>query len=422
MRYPRMIFCLGISHKTAPVSLREKFSCRLGDLVIALPSYSAVRELVLLSTCNRIEIYAELPKRTPLLKSFFVNLLAQASLLNTGEFEAHVYTYVEEQAVKHLLKVASGLDSMVLGEPQILGQVTKAHMTAVSQKTSGPVLNALFQSAIHTGKRIHTETSISSNPASISSIAISLAQQAMGDLSEQRILVVGAGEMARLAIKALRNRKLTNIGVANRTVSRAEMIAAEWNGRAYSLDQLPQAIAEADMVITAVRTETLVINRETIAERKRRLVFVDIAVPRNVDTRVRHLPLVQLFDVDDLQTTLDESLATRQAEIPRVEAIIDQEFRKLQAELRQQTIKPVIVEMRRQAEEIRQTEMARTLRYLGDLDPQTVAHIQHFSRSLINKLLHKPTIRLREAALEDRAEQYVGAVRDLFGLEQEVIE
>lgn len=417
-----MIFCLGISHKTAPVSLREKFSCRLSDLVIVLPSYSAVRELVLLSTCNRIEIYAELPKRTPLLKSFFVNLLAQASLLNTGEFEAHVYTYVEEQAVKHLLKVASGLDSMVLGEPQILGQVTKAHMTAVSQKTSGPVLNALFQSAIHTGKRIHTETSISSNPASISSIAISLAQQAMGDLSEQRILIVGAGEMARLAIKALRNRKLTNIGVANRTVSRAEMIAAEWNGRAYSLDQLPQAIAEADLVITAVRTETLVINRETIAERKRRLVFVDIAVPRNVDTRVRHLPLVQLFDVDDLQTTLDESLATRQAEIPRVEAIIDQEFRKLQAELRQQTIKPVIVEMRRQAEEIRQTEMARTLRYLGDLDPQTVAHIQHFSRSLINKLLHKPTIRLREAALEDRAEQYVGAVRDLFGLEQEVIE
>lgn len=417
-----MIFCLGISHQTAPVALREKFACRLEDLVIKLPEDSVVRELVLLSTCNRIEIYAELPATESLPTKFFINLLSQASLLNPDEFKEHVYTHFEEQAVKHLLQVVTGLDSLVLGEPQILGQVTKAHMTAIEQKTSGPVLNAVFQSAIRTGKRVHTETTISSNPASISSVAIALAQDAVGDLSERQVLVVGAGEMSRLAVKALRNRKLTNISIANRTLSRANLIAAEWNGRAYSLDQLPQAMAAADVVISAARTDKPLINENTILERERPLVLVDIAVPRNVDTEVQNLPHVQLFDVDDLQATLDESLAARQAEIPKVEAIIGQEFNKLQSELRQQTIKPVIVEMRQKAEEIRQAEMARTLRYLGDLDPQSVAHIQHLSRSLINKLLHEPTVRLRQAAQEDEALDYIGTVRDLFGLGQEAIE
>lgn len=411
-----MIFCLGISHQTAPVSLREKLACRLDDLVIALPEDAPIRELVLLSTCNRIEIYAEMPEDSPLPKKFLVNLLSQASLLHPDEFEDQVFTYVDEQAVDHLLRVVSGLNSMVLGEPQILGQVTKAHMTAVSQKTSGPILNALFKTAIRTGKRVHTETTISNNPASISSVAIALAQKTLDNLSNQNILVIGAGEMGRLAVKALRNRGFTNIAVANRTVSRAENIVAELNGKAFGLEALPQAIAEADLVIAAARTDSPVIDAAMIPERKRPLVLVDIAVPRNIDCDVNDVPLVQLFDVDDLKNTLDDSLAAREAEIPRVEAIISEEMGNLRADLRQQTIKPLIVGMRQKAEAIRQAEMEKTLRYLGDIDPQAMEHIQHFSRSLINKLLHEPTVRLRQAALEDEADEYVGAVRDLFGL------
>jgi glutamyl-tRNA reductase len=413
-----MIYCLGISHQTAPVSLRERLACRLDDLIVALPEDTAVCELVLLSTCNRIEIYAEIPADSPPPKPFFLSLLAQAAHLTLDEFAEHTYAHSGDAAVNHLLRVVSGLDSIVLGEPQILGQITKAHMTAVSQKTSGSVLNALFQTATRTGKRVHSETSISSNPVSISSVAIALAQNALGDLSDRQVLVVGAGEMGRLAVKALRNRNLRNIHVANRTISRAESIVSESNGRAYALDQLPRAIAEADVVITAAHSQTPLIHAGMIEERERPLILVDIAVPRNISPDVRSQPQVRLFDVDDLQTTLDESLAARQAEIPKVEAIIDQEQQNFQTVLRQLTIKPVIVEMRRKAEEIREAEMARTMRYLGDLDPQAIAHIQHFSRSLINKLLHDPTIRLRQAAQEDGAEDFVGTVRNLFRLEQ----
>jgi glutamyl-tRNA reductase len=235
----------------------------------------------------------------------------------------------------------------------------------------------------------------------------------LGDLSNRRTLVVGAGEMGRLAVKALRIRGLSQIAVANRTVARAEALVAEWGGRYYSLAQLQQAISEADVVITAVASDKLIIDETTIGARQRPLIVVDLAVPRNVATAVCHLPNVQLFDVDDLQATLDESLAARQAEVPAVEAIIAEEKANLQDQLRQLNIKPLIIDMRRKAEEIRQTELERTLRHLGEVDAQTLTHIQHLSRSLVNKLLHEPTARLRQKASD---EEYTMTVRDLFGL------
>lgn len=404
--------CLAVSHHTAPVALRERLGCTLMEVVRQRPS-EAVCELVLLSTCNRIELYGVVEAEMLPAKAVLLNLLAQTCGLDVAQFGEYVTVYAEDAVGNHLLRVAAGLDSLVLGEAQILGQVTDAYVTAVSQGTTGPILDALFKAAIRTGKRTRTETAISSNPASISSVAIALAQRTLGDFQNRPTLVVGAGEMARLAVKSLRHRGLSRIAVANRTVARAAALVSEWHGRFYDLTQLPQAMAEADVVITAVSSEMPIIDATTIGERERPLIVVDLAVPRNVDTAVAKLPQVRLFDVDDLQATLDESLAARQAEVPAVEAIIAEEKANLQDQLRQLTIKPLIVDMRRKAEEIRQIELERTLRHLGDVDPQTLTHIQHLSRSLVNKLLHEPTARLRQKATD---EVYTMTVRDLFGL------
>jgi glutamyl-tRNA reductase len=417
---PPTILCLGLNHHTAPLALRERFSCTLDR--IPVQAETAVQELALLSTCNRIELYAALETPPSRPKECMVELLASAGGLQPDLFRNFSYLLTDGEAVEHLLRVAAGLDSLVLGEPQILGQVTEAYRTAAGQGMAGLVLAALFQSAVRTGKRARTETAIGNNPASISSVAVNLAQQQLGDLSQRQILIVGAGEMARLAIKAMRSRRFTHIAVANRTLSTAEAMVAEWNGRSYTLEQLPEAIAEADVVFTTARTDAPIIDERTILARERPftrerpLIFIDIAVPRNVACPVADLPHIQLFDQDDLQAVLDESLTARQAEIPAVEAIIAEEQERLAGELRRLAVKPLIVDMRRKAEQIRQTELERTLRYLGDLDPQALAHIQHFSRSLVNKLLHEPTTRLREAAGEETAAEYETAVRALFGL------
>jgi glutamyl-tRNA reductase len=398
------------------VALREQLSCSLADIEVYARQYTSISEFILLSTCNRIELYAVINDSPAQAEALLLGLWAQTRGLNPAQFADYVTRFAGEAVSDHLLKVAAGLESLVLGEPQILGQVTDAYVTAVARRTTGPILDALFKAAIRTGKRTRSETAISSNPASISSVAIALAQQVLGDLSNRSTLIIGVGEMSRLAVKALRSRGWHNIAVANRTVVRAEAMVADWHGRFYSLDQLPHAIAEADVVITAVRRDSPLIDETMIGERERPLILVDLAVPRNVTPTVCQLPHVQLFGVDDLQATLDESLAARQAEIPAVKAIIAAEKAKLQDQLRQLTIKPLIIDMRRKAEEIRQTELERTLRHLGEVDPQTWSHIQHLSRSLVNKLLHEPTVRLRQKASDDAAEEYASTVRDLFGL------
>lgn len=410
------ILCLGLSHHTAPVELRERLSCSLTQIEPRLAGLTAVTELVLISTCNRIELYAAAKPSAACPRTELLHLLSDVQDIPVADFIEHTYALADSEAVSHLLCVAAGLDSLVLGEPQILGQVTDAYMTAVSQHTTGPILDALFKTAIRTGKRVRTETAISSNPASVSSVSITLAQRVLGNLQEKRTLVLGVGEMGKLALKALRNRGITNVSVANRTKEKAETAITTFHGRAYGLDELCQAVAEADVLVTAASTLTPIVDISLIRGRKRPLVIVDIAVPRNVDTAVANLPDVHLFDVDDLQMTLDESLAARQAQVPYVEAIIAEETDNFNTQLRELTVKPLIVDMRRKADQIRAAELERTLRHLGEVDPQTLAHIQHFSRSLVNKLLHEPTLRLKEKASEEQADDYAATVRDLFGL------
>lgn len=430
------ITCLGLSHRTASVETREQLACSLTDVSLLLPAvggsvgesdgrFVAIKEIAILSTCNRMELYAVVDDGHADPRSLLGEMLRTIHHIDLAPFAEHIHFYEGEAAIHHLFNVAAGLDSLVLGEPQILGQVNDAYQAAMEAGTIGAHLNAIFQAAIRAGKRARTETAISNNPASISSVAISLAQKLLGDLKGRRALVIGLGEMGQLALKALRHRGMEDVSVANRTLSRAETAVAGSGGAAYSLQQLPQALPQMDLVITATASPRPIISPPMIADlmdgrEKRPFVLIDIAVPRDVDPDVAAVPGVHLFDVDDLQGTLDEALAARRREVPRVETIIHQEISCLRAELQELAIKPLIVDLRRKAEKIRQRELKRTMRYLDDVDPETMEHIQHLSRSLVNKLLHDPTIRLKAKASNGHAADYAATVRDLFALEATV--
>lgn len=426
------IACLGLSHHAAPVALRERLTCALPDEQHALSSckigarasdrFEAVTELIVLSTCNRIELYAAVDSEQADPYQLLLDYLIHQHPVGIAPFRDYLYFYTGREAVEHLARVVTGLDSLILGEPQILGQVTDAYMKAVKAHTVGPALNVLFQTMIRTGKRARSQTDISSNPASVGSVAIALAQEIVGDLNRQQVLVTGLGEMGQLALNALRKRGVRRIALANRSRERAEAIAAKWDGQVYGLEELPQALAEADVVISATGAPHAIIDsamvQEAMARRdSRTLVLIDIAVPRDVDPGVGRVSNVHLFNMDDLQDSLDEALAARQREVPLVEAIIAEEVATLEAEFRKLAIRPLISDLRQRAEAIRQRELERTLRYLGnDVDAETLKHVQHLSRSLVNKLLHEPTLRLRERATNGQATQYAATVRDLFDL------
>jgi glutamyl-tRNA reductase len=422
------IACLGLNHRTAPLTLRERISCAWPgqgqSLHASLPQTAdGLDEIVVLSTCNRIELYATYDKSVPDPYRLLVAYLGRLHATNVGNFREYLYFFRGRDAIDHLMHVAAGLDSLVLGEPQILGQVTEAFMGAVAAHTIGPVLTAVFRGVIRAGKRARSETNISSNPASISSVSVALAERIVGSLANHNVLVVGLGEMGHLTLNALRKRGVERISLANRSLERARELVQGLQGDAYPLDQLVPALMQADVVFTATAAPRPVIYAADVAaamaERAgRKLVLVDIALPRDVAADAAAVPGVHLFNLDDLQATLDEALEARRAEIPEVEAIVDAEMTALEETLRTVAVRPVISSLRQKAEAIRQHEMERTLRFLGDdVDAETVEHIQHLSRSLVNKLLHEPTMRLREAASNGDGDTYAASVRDLFNLD-----
>ena len=328
-----------------PFEYREKLGSDLPELCerVSARAHAAsngdgesIRELAWLSTCNRVELYAlvgENGETAPL-----VAILADAGGLDPRDVAGHTYRHSGYEAVRHLCRVASGLDSMVLGEPQILGQVAQALEDARSRRTVGPVLNRVFRRAVRTGRRARSETSIGRNPASMSSVAVALAGSVVGSLRDRRVLVIGLGEMGSVTVKALRSRQVREIAVANRTRARAEEVSARWGYRAYPMDELATALEWADVVISTTRCPHLIVDGAVVGDvvtRRdgRSLVFVDIAVPRDIDPAVRELPGVHLFDADDLSGNLEDSLAARRNEIPRVERIVVEEIASARADL-----------------------------------------------------------------------------------------
>lgn len=421
------IALIGLSHRTAPISVREQMRCSVADLPPSLQrigeGMDGVTELVLLSTCNRVELYAAVDHTVADKRALLTALLSEATGVDPSIFRERLYYLSDRQASTHLLHVATGLDSSVLGEPQILGQVTQAYMAAIEVKTIGPVLTELFRAAIRSGKRARTETDISHNPMTTSSMAIAQAQKQVGELKPYHCLVIGLGEMGRLAFKRLQSRGVPQISLVNRTYERAADLAAQHGLTAYRWNELGLALTKADIVISATAASDPIINAQVVravmqARPQRPLILLDIAVPRDIASDVAAVENVYLWDADELQDSLDESLAARQLEVPKVEQIIREEEEALLAQLRMLAVKPVIVTLRKKAESIRRHEMDRVLSNLGDVDEKTYQQLQIFSRSLVNKLLHEPTVRLKDKASHNEAEEYIATLSDLFDLEQ----
>lgn len=413
--------CLGLNHRTSPVELRERLSSSLSDLRRAAPAVS-MREGVLLATCNRWELYACLDDAIADRRAFLIDLVAQTHGFTPAELADHSYFMAGAPAHRRLLRVACGLDSQIVGEAQILGQVAAALQRSRAHGLAGPSLAAIFESALAAGRRARAETPINTHPAGIGSAAIALAQKLSGDLRQRRLLLIGLGEMGRLMLKALNAREAGEVAVANRTYARAAVAAAERGGRAWRWDELGAAVDWADVVFIATAAPQPVLTRAFLqsrlsGRRERLLVLVDLAVPRNVEPDVVALPGVRLVDIDDLQQGLDEGRAARQAAIPQVEAIIAEELAALDLRLQELAVRPLISDLRQKAEQIRVQELQRALRFLGEVDPDTLGHLDHFSRALVNKLLHEPTLHLRDQARREDGAPYLAAARYLFGLE-----
>ncbi len=423
------VFCVGVSHHTAPVEVRERLAPPEPAVKAALARIDCghqagmgqVRELAILSTCNRLELYAAGHEVD---FDSLIDLVAETSGTPREAFAPSLYSLAGAEAAMHLCSVAAGLDSLVLGEPQILGQVVTAYELARGQGSAGTVLSTLFRCAIHAGKRARTETGISRNPASISSVAVKLAVEAVADLAGAHILVLGAGEMAKLAVEALRVRGAQAITVLNRTHERAAELAGRWQAQTLTFEHLVPALAAADIVIASTGAPHVLVNvdhaREAMGARPQRpLVFVDIAVPRNVDPEVSRLPGVYYHDIDDLEAGLNDGLAGRGRERPRVEAIVAEEADAFSAWLARLDIAPLIAELRAKAEAIRRAEVEKTLRHLQHLPENERQHIDALAAALVNKLLHEPTQRLKAVAANGHAADYASTVRDLFALNLE---
>jgi glutamyl-tRNA reductase len=351
-----------------------------------------------------------------------INFLSLSCNIQPDEFKQHLYIYHNEAAVRHLMQVAAGLDSMVLGEPQILGQVTDAYQAALSQAAAGTVLSALFRAAIHTGKRARTETAIGLSSTSISSVAANLAGQLWADLSDRRVLLIGAGEMGAIAVKALIKRGLSNITVANRTYEKANELARLWGGQAVNFQQLPFALAQADIVISSTSAPHTVIHKnllEPIISKRagRPLFIIDIAVPRDVDPDITGLSGVHLYDIDDLQGQANQNTHDREAEIPQVEAIVGAEVEEFMTWVSSLEAKSTIVALRQQIEQLRQQELERVFNRL-DLDERAQNLVATMSHRLMNKILHEPTLRLKEETSNGNGAVYITTVRHLFALDK----
>lgn len=421
------IYCLGINHASAPLSLLEQLT--LGEegtrSALARLSHglrpSPFAELVLVSTCNRIELYAASAQEVlPELEAF----LSEVSGVPGAGFRPAMYQLAGLKVARHLYEVAAGLDSLVIGEPQILGQVTRALELAREQNMAGPVLNQLFQSAIHAGKRVRTETEIGRNPVSVSSLAASLAAHSIQSLSEAQAVVLGAGDMAELAVGALRKRGVVRITVVNRTLEHARSLADRWQAQAATYEHLDGVLAGADIVISSTSAPHFMVSVPMVdhamqSRPQRPLVLIDIAVPRDIDPEVSGIANVRLYDMESLNDQVEHSRLRRLAEVPRVQSILDEELGTFAQYLEGLAMRPLIAGIRQQAEALRQKELEKAFHHMPDLTEAEKERIDLMTRAMMKKFLEGPTHRLRAEASCPHAPAYATVARTLFGLQPE---
>jgi glutamyl-tRNA reductase len=417
-------FLTGVNHKTAPVDVRERFAIpekQLPEALQRLLQYPGIEEGLIISTCNRVEFAARTLNGTVDLHGF----LSDYFKMPRAEFEKYLYDHSEQDAIRHVFRVASSLDSMVVGEPQILGQVKEAYATARAVGAVSSHLEALFTRSFAVAKKVRNETSVGTSAVSVASVAVDLAKKIFGSLAGKHVCLVGAGKMSELAARHLLAHGAGSIFVANRTYDRAVTLAGKFNGEAILFEEIYDKLDKADIIITSTGAPHAIFRREhgekfLHRRRNRPMFFIDIAVPRDVDPGMNDLDGIFVYDIDDLQQVVTANLADRGQEAARAEAIIEDEVARFTARLQTLDVVPTIVSLQDHLETIRQAEIDRVRGRLGALTPEQEMAIETLSRGIINKIMHTPITTLKTAARNQEATTVVDLVRRIFNLRDSI--
>lgn len=415
---------IGMNHTTAPVELRELFafgSDEINKVINTIRRIKTIKESIVLSTCNRVEILF-VTNETGEAKESIIEFLSDFGGVKREDLLPALYIYKDQEAMRHIFRVAASLDSMIVGEPQILGQVKEAYKSAVGHKSSSVILNRLMHRTFSLAKKIRTETDISGSPVSISFAAVELGKKIFGELQGKKALLIGAGEMAELAARYLLNNKIAEIFVANRTFSRAVELADQFHGEAISFEEIDSQLLEADIVITSTAAQEPIISLSQVKDsmkgrRNRPLFFIDIAVPRNVDPHVNKIENVYSYDIDDLKGITDSNLSKRKGEAVKAERMVAEEVIRFSRWLKTLDVVPTIMALQDKCEHIRQAELEKTLSGLGDLTPQQIEALENLTRSITSKILNNPIVFLKGREERDSKNQYLDVTRKLFNLD-----
>jgi glutamyl-tRNA reductase len=420
------LLALGVSHKTAPVALRERLAFseeQAGEFARQATATPEVREAVVISTCNRTEVYLVVgdPVRA---EAEVLGLLAQRAGIRPTELAEVIYSPRNCDAARQLYRVTAGLDAMIVGEAEIQGQVRRAHEAAAREGATGAFSNRLFAAALTTGKRVRSETEIGSSRVSLPSAAVDLALSVLGGLAERHVVILGAGEMSELTASALADQGAGTVFVANRHADRALSLAQRFGGSVVGLEGLPEQLVRADIVLCSTSSPHPIVGREELEvvmrERAgRSLLLIDIAVPRDIDPACGELEDVSLYDIDDLQAVVARNLSTREEEIPRAQEIVEQEIRRFARWLGQLEALPTVSALREHGNALVDQVLAENAGRWESASPRDVARVEAIARAVMSRLLHEPTIRLRSLS-EARGHASLELVRELFGLREDV--
>lgn len=418
------IVVVGLSHKTAPVDIREKVSFpenRIPEALGKIINRDGIAEGVILSTCNRVElitIASHITEGIEELKSF----LSDYHGLPLESFCNHLYCHTSEEAIKHIFRVAASLDSMVVGEPQILGQMKDAYQQALDHNSTGIILNKLFRKTFSVAKRVRTETKIAASAVSISYAAVELAKKIFGKLEDKKVMLIGAGEMCELAARHFVESGIKEILVANRTYERAEKLAHEFSGKPILFENIAMDLDKVDIVLSSTGSPNYVIHTSQVkaalkARKNRYMFFIDIAVPRDIDPEINDLSNAYLYDIDDLQGIIEANKKEREKEAKLAESIVTGEVDQLYRWLKTLDITPTIVSLRKKLEEIKSGELEKLMNNIGDLSKAQRRAIEAASSAMINKILHGPTSNLKKMADTADGDLYLDSARKLFDLD-----
>jgi glutamyl-tRNA reductase len=418
------ILALGVSHRTAPLALREQLALtegRAAGVLNGLTSEEPVTEAAALSTCNRTELYLVVGDPVEA-EAAALGVLAREAGIRPTELLGPLYSLRGSEAASHLYRVTAGLDSMILGEAEIQGQVKRAYELALVEGATGPILNRLFRGALAAGKRARTETAVGEKGVSIPSVAVELAQRNLGDLSSRRVLLIGAGETSELSARALAARGAHAIFIANRRHNRAIGLAERFGGRAVRIDELPAQLADADIVVSTTNSPHHLVERTELEQVMRQregrpLLLIDLAVPRDIDPACRELDGVSVYDVDEVQAIVERNASGREAEARRAAGILDSELVRFERWLASQEVMPTVAALRERADEIVSRVLAENEPRWESLSAPDRERVELLARAIASRLLHEPTLRIKGAADRDDVYLQVSALRELFGLD-----